>query len=261
MKPPSGKPLGLNFGYRVGAGVLMPILNLITKRNWLDTEKIPKSGAVVFYSNHVSYMDALVLAHYLFKNGRAPRFIGKEAVFKIPVVGWVLYKAEQIPVKRQSDSAAVALSEAIAALKMGHAIGIYPEGTLTRDQNLWPMTGKTGAVRLALAAGAPLIPVAQWGDQEILGPYSKRLRIFPRKLVSLKCGDPLDLSKWQGKEDDPVAMEEATNFAMKHLAAMVGELRGEVPPAELFDVRKSDLPRTGNFRKNSNNRSNEKSNE
>ena len=150
MKPPSGKPLGLNFGYRIGAGVLMPILNLITKRNWLGTEKIPKSGAVVFYSNHVSYMDALVLAHYLFKNGRAPRFIGKEAVFKFPVVGWVLYKAEQIPVKRQSDSAAVALSEAIAALKMGHAIGIYPEGTLTRDPNLWPMTGKTGAIRLEI---------------------------------------------------------------------------------------------------------------
>ena len=95
----------------------MPILNLITKRNWLGTEKIPKSGAVVFYSNHVSYMDALVLAHYLFKNGRAPRFIGKEAVFKIPVVGWVLYKAEQIPVKRESDSASVALAEAISALK------------------------------------------------------------------------------------------------------------------------------------------------
>ena len=250
MKPPSGKPLGLNFGYRIGAGVLLPILNLITKRNWLNTEKIPKSGAAVFYSNHVSYMDALVLAHYLFKNGRAPRFIGKEAVFKIPVVGWVLYKAEQIPVKRQSDSAAVALSEAIAALTMGHAIGIYPEGTLTRDPNLWPMTGKTGAIRLALAAGAPLIPIAQWGDHEILAPYSKLLKPFPPKKVTLKCGDAIDLSKWYGKEDDPIAMEEATNFAMKVLAQMVGELRNEVPPAELFDIRKSDLPRTGNFKKN-----------
>ena len=249
MKPPSGKPLGLNFGYRIGAGVLMPILNLITKRNWLGTEKIPKSGAVVFYSNHVSYMDALVLAHYLFKNGRAPRFIGKEAVFKIPVVGWVLYKAEQIPVKRQSDSAAVALSEAIAALKMGHAIGIYPEGTLTRDPNLWPMTGKTGAIRLALAAGAPLIPIAQWGDHEILAPYSKLFRPFPRKEVTLQCGEAIDLSKWQGKEDDPVAMEEATGFAMKELARMVGELRKDEPPKELFDIRKSDLPRTGNFKK------------
>ena len=177
-------------------------------------------------------------------------FRSKEAVFKIPVVGWVLYKAEQIPVKRQSDSAAVALSEAIAALTMGHAIGIYPEGTLTRDPNLWPMTGKTGAIRLALAAGAPLIPIAQWGDHEILAPYSKLLKPFPPKKVTLKCGDAIDLSKWHGKEDDPIAMEEATYFAMKVLAQMVGELRNEVPPAELFDIRKSDLPRTGNFKKN-----------
>lgn len=250
MKPPSGNPLGLNFGYRIGAGILMPILNVITKRNWLNTEKIPKSGAAVFYSNHVSYLDALVLAHYLFKNGRAPRFIGKEAVFKIPVVGWVLYKAEQIPVKRQSDSAAIALSEAIAALKMGHAIGIYPEGTLTRDPNLWPMTGKTGAVRLALAAGAPLIPIAQWGDHEILAPYSKALKIIPRKLVTLNCGEPIDISKWHGKEDDPIAMEEATQYVMSQLSQMVGQLRGEQPPTELFDIRKSDLPRTGNYKKN-----------
>lgn len=250
MKPPSGKPLGINFGFRIGAAVLMPILKVITKRNWLNTEKIPKSGPAVFFSNHVSYLDALVFAHYFFENGRALRFIGKEAVFKIPVVGWVLYKAEQIPVKRESDSAAVALGEAIAALKMGHAIGIYPEGTLTRDPNLWPMTGKTGAVRLAIASGAPLIPVAQWGDHEILAPYSKKLKLFPPKPISIKCGDPIDLSKWAGKVDDPAAMEEATNYAMRILADMVGELRNEPAPAQLFDLRKSNLPRTGNFRKN-----------
>jgi len=250
MKPPSGKPLGINFGFRIGAAVLMPILKVITERNWLNTEKIPKSGPAVFFSNHVSYLDALVFAHYFFENGRALRFIGKEAVFKIPVVGWVLYKAEQIPVKRESDSAAVALGEAIAALKMGHAIGIYPEGTLTRDPNLWPMTGKTGAVRLAIASGAPLIPVAQWGDHEILAPYSKKLKLFPPKPISIKCGDPIDLSKWAGKVDDPAAMEEATNYAMRILADMVGELRNEPAPAQLFDLRKSNLPRTGNFRKN-----------
>ena len=249
MKAPSGKPLGINFGYRIGAGVLVPVMRAITKRSWLGTERIPKSGPVVFYSNHLSYMDALVLAHYLFKNGRAPRFIGKEAVFKLPIIGWVLYKAEQIPVKRQSDSAAVALGEAIAALKLGHAIAIYPEGTLTRDPNLWPMTGKTGAVRLALAAGAPLIPIAQWGDQEILPPYSKFPRIFPRKRVTLICGDPIDISNWNGKVDDPQAMEAATKFVMNELTQMVANLRNEVPPTELFDIRKSDLPRTGNFKK------------
>lgn len=249
MKPPSGKPLGNNLGYRIGTKIMIPIMNAITKRDWQDTHKIPKSGAVVFYSNHVSYLDALVLAHLTYENGRAVRFIGKEAVFKLPIIGWVLRKAEQIPVKRQSDSAAVALSEAIAALKMGHAIAIYPEGTLTRDPNLWPMTGKTGAVRLALAAGAQLIPIAQWGDHLIWPPYSKILKPFPRKLVTMRVGDPVDISKWKGQEDNAEAMESATAHIMKTLSIMVGELRNEEPPSELFDIRKSDLPRTGNFKK------------
>ena len=250
MKPPRGKPLGMNFGYQIGAGLLLPVMKAITKRNWIDTEKIPKNGPAVFYSNHLSYIDALVFAHYLFENGRAPRFIGKEAVFKVPVVGWVLYKAEQIPVKRESESAAVAFKSAIDALKLGHAIAIYPEGTLTRDENLWPMTGKSGAVRMAVAAQVPLIPIAQWGDHKMLAPYSKKLKLFPRTPITLKCGDPIDLSKWHGKEDDHEAMAEATMYAMKTLAIMVGELRNEEPPAQLFDVRKSNLPRTGNFRKN-----------
>lgn len=250
MKVPSGNPLGINLGFRIGAGALIPILKLITKRTWLHSEKVPKSGAVIFYSNHVSYLDAFVFAHYLFANGRAPRFIGKEVVFRIPIFGWILQKAEQIPVKRESNSAAIALSEAINALQMGHAIGIYPEGTLTRDPNLWPMSGKTGAVRLALAAGAPLIPVAQWGSHKILAPYSKFLRFFPPKPITLMCADPIDLSKWQGKEDDVLAMEEATNYAMRVLADLVGQLRNESAPSQLFDLRKSDLPKTGNFRKN-----------
>jgi 1-acyl-sn-glycerol-3-phosphate acyltransferase len=251
MKPPRGNPLGNNLGYKIGTKVMIPIMNAITKRRWLDTEKIPKSGPVVFYSNHVSYLDALVLAHILYKNGRAVRFIGKEAVFKLPIIGWVLHKAEQIPVKRQSDSAAVALADAIAALKMGHAVGIYPEGTLTRDPKLWPMTGKTGAVRLALAANAPLIPIAQWGDHLIWPPYSKAIKPFPRKVVTMQVGDPVDISKWQGKEDDPIAMEAATMHIMKELTLMVEKLRGESAPAEIFDIRKTDLPRTGNFRRKS----------
>ena len=200
--------------------------------------------------NHISANVSPILQSPVFTLSIDALRVRKESVFKIPVVGWVLYKAEQIPVKRQSDSAAIALAQAIAALKMGHAIAIYPEGTLTRDPDLWPMTGKTGAVRLALASGAPLIPIAQWGDHKILAPYSKILKIFPAKPITLKCGDPIDLSKWQGKADDPEAVEAATKFVMTNLAKMVGELRNENPPMELFDIRKTDLPRTGNFRKN-----------
>ena len=65
---------------------------------------------------------------------------------------------------------------------------IYPEATITRDPGLWPMTGKTGAARVALVTGAPVIPIAQWGAQDVLAPYGKRLRLLPRKTMHLRPG-------------------------------------------------------------------------
>ena len=67
-------------------------------------------------------------------------------------------------------------------------MGIYPEGTITKDPDLWPMIGKTGAARVALETGCPVIPIAQWGPQEILAPYSKRLRLLPPKTVHVLAG-------------------------------------------------------------------------
>ena len=66
------------------------------------------------------------------------------------------------------------MRDAIAAIESGEAVVVYPEGTLTRDPALWPMTGKTGAARIALATGCPVIPMAQWGAQRVLAPYGKR---------------------------------------------------------------------------------------
>ena len=61
-------------------------------------------------------------------------------------------------------------------------IAIFPEGTLTRDPDLWPMAARTGAARMALEAGVPVVPVAQWGAQRLLGRYSKVLKPIPRKI-------------------------------------------------------------------------------
>ena len=249
IKPPKGKPLGNNLGYQIAALLLLPILNLITRRNWLGRDKVPQSGAAIFFTNHISYADPLVFAHYLYKNGRAVRFIGKASLWKVPIVGWVIRKAEQIPVARESSSSREALQEAVNALELGHAIGIYPEGTLTRDPDLWPMTAKTGAVRLAIISCAPLIPVAQWGAQKILSPYSKIPRLFPPTKVTVQCGDAIDLSHWHGKENDNEAMSEATMHIMRVITGMLSKIRDENPPEIMFDIRKSDLPRTGNFKK------------
>jgi 1-acyl-sn-glycerol-3-phosphate acyltransferase len=250
--PPSGQPLGTNKYFRFASWILIPLLDALTKRNWQGRENIPSSGPVIVASNHVSYVDALVLTHFLFKNGRAPRFLGKEAVFRVPIIGKIIAGSGQIPVLRESDEASDALQHALAFLRAGHCVGVYPEGTLTRDDNLWPMVAKTGIARLALISQAPVIPCAQWGDHELLPRYSKKLVFWRRTKIAIIAGAPVDLSRWYGKAEDQKSLEEATAAVMGAITALLEGIRGESAPAVTFDPRTSDLPRTGNFKKSKN---------
>ena len=247
--PPSGKPLGATNWFRFGATLVRPILNLIAKRDWRGAENIPKSGAAIAVCNHISYVDPLLFTHFLYDNGRAPRYLGKASLFKLPIIGRVLLGAGQIPVERETSSASQSLQHAIAFLNSGHLLGVYPEGTLTRDENYWPMKAKTGIARLAILTQVPVIPCAQWGAQKILPAYSKKLKLFPRTKVIVVAGKPLDFSKWYGKAEDPVALEEATAFVMSAITRLLEDLRGEKAPAEIFDPKQSQLPRTGNFKR------------
>ena len=247
--PPSGKPLGSTSWFRFGANLIRPLLNLIAKRDWRGVENIPKSGAAIAVCNHISYVDPLLFTHFLYDNGRAPRYLGKASLFKLPIIGRVLLGAGQIPVERESSSASQSLQHAIAFLNSGHLLGVYPEGTLTRDENYWPMKAKTGIARLAILTQVPVIPCAQWGAQKILPAYSKKLKLFPRTKVIVVAGKPLDFSKWYGKAEDPVALEEATAFVMSAITKLLEDLRGEKAPTEIFDPKKSQLPRTGNFKR------------
>lgn len=249
FQPPSGYPLGTNRTFKYASSVVIPILNLLTKRNWSGSEHLPKSGAVIVISNHISYADALVFAHFLYGNGRAVRYLGKDSVFKIPVLGRILLSAGQIPVARESDKASHALDSALGLLKADHCVGIYPEGTLTRDENLWPMVAKTGVARLAIMSRAPVIPIAQWGDQNLLAPYSKRVVLWRRTKITYLAGPALDFSKWFGKEEDQAALVEATAYAMAEITKLLEQIRGELAPHEIFDPHNSPLPRTGNFKK------------
>ena len=207
---------------------------------------------MIVASNHISYADVLFLTQFLYLNGRAPRYIGKKSLFEIPIIGRILYAAEQIPVDRESQDASKALDHAVACLRAGHVVGVYPEGTLTRDENLWPMAGKTGIARLAILTQAPVIPIAAWGPQQVLPPYSKRLHIWPRTRVIYRAGPPIDLSRWYDKIDDQQGLSEATAEVMKTLTRMLEEIRGESAPEIPFDPRQSNLPRTGNFKKRKN---------
>ena len=247
--PPSGKPLGTTNWFRFGAGLIKPLLNLIAKRDWRGVENLPKSGAAIAVCNHISYVDPLLFTHFLYDNGRAVRYLGKASLFKMPIIGRVLLGAGQIPVERESSVASHSLQHAIAFLKSGHLLGVYPEGTLTRDANYWPMKAKTGIARLAILTQVPVIPCAQWGAQEILPAYSKKLKLFPRTKVVVVAGAPLEFSKWYDRAEDPIALEEATAYVMSAITKLLEEIRGKTAPVEIFDPRKSDLPRTGNFKR------------
>jgi 1-acyl-sn-glycerol-3-phosphate acyltransferase len=247
--PPQGRPLGNNAAFRFGTKVVIPLLNLVGKKIWRGGHNIPQIGKVIVASNHVSYLDVLFLTHFLFRNGRAPRYIGKEGVFKVPVIGKVVLAAGMVPVSRESKDASKALDHALRLLEVGHCVGVYPEGTLTRDPLGWPMVAKTGLARLAIATQTPVIPIAQWGSQIVMPTYEKKLKIFPRTPIRMLAGEPLDFSPWYGRENDVEALHEATAFLMRKITDLLEELRGEKRPVEIFDPHNSSLPRTGNFKK------------
>ena len=230
----------IGFWYRLAAIICKPLLVLFFKREWRGMENIPEHGGFITVVNHNSYLDPLSYGHFQYNTGRVPRFLAKAGLFDIPIVGTVLRGTGQIPVYRETADAADAFRAAVKAVKAGECVAVYPEGTLTRDPDLWPMSGKTGAARLALLTGAPVIPVAQWGANHAMPPYAKkkRLRLFPRKTLKVLAGPPVDLSAYLGKEPTAEVLREATDVIMDAVTALLAELRQETPPARRFEMRR-----------------------
>jgi 1-acyl-sn-glycerol-3-phosphate acyltransferase len=226
--------------------IVKPLLVAFTRHHWVDGEKLPAEGGVVVAANHVSHIDPLTFAHLLHDHGRLPRYLAKAVLFDVFFVGRVLRATGQIPVLRLTPDATRAFSAAVEAVGRGRMVVVYPEGTLTRQQDLWPMTGRTGAARIALAADVPVIPVAQWGAQDILYPYARRPRLFPRKTVHAKVGDPVDLDDLRSKETTPEVLREATDRIMDAITSLLEDIRGEKAPPERFDPRVAGVRLTGN---------------
>ncbi|GID25701.1 lysophospholipid acyltransferase family protein [Paractinoplanes brasiliensis] len=225
----------LGFWRRFAALLVIPVLKVWTRRTWLNLDKIPRSGGVIIAPNHVSHFDPVVVGYYLFTAGRWPRFLGKASLWKVPLLGGFLRKVQQIPVERGSVEAVKSLDVLVQALRQGGVVVIYPEGTTTRDPDLWPMRGKTGAARLALLTGAPVVPVATWGPEQIFDPRTSKLRFRPRTPVTVTSGEPVDLSRWQGTTPTKAVLEEMTDAIMHDISGLLGELRGQMPPATLYD--------------------------
>jgi 1-acyl-sn-glycerol-3-phosphate acyltransferase len=226
-------PLG--WGYRVTVFLLTPLLNLLTKQEWAGTENLTaQNDGMVIATNHISWFDPLVTSHVLWDNDRPPRFLAKESVFRVPIVGAIITSAQQIRVYRETSNAVDSVRDAIAAVHRGECVVVYPEGTITRDPNIWPMTGKTGAARIALAAGCPLIPMAQWGAQEVMRPYRKEFRILPRKTMKILVGPPIDMTDLQNRPHDADTLHLATDRLMDALTGLLAEIRQESPPEERY---------------------------
>lgn len=230
------------------AGMILPLWSLMVRYRFTPTSKLP-SGPFILAPNHYSEIDPIAMGAAVWHLGRLPRFMAKASLFKVPVLGWVLRASGQIPVEREgsSRSGTSPMGAANQLIERQAGVIVYPEGTLTRDPELWPMRGKSGAVRLALASGIPLIPVAHWGTQRLMPRYGKRIHPFPRKTIEVAVGEPLDLSRYRDRGLDQRVVSEATKDLMDAITALLAELRGEQPPAELWDPSKHQQSETGRF--------------
>ncbi|AXT84571.1 1-acyl-sn-glycerol-3-phosphate acyltransferase [Aeromicrobium sp. A1-2] len=222
---------------------LRPLLMLVTRRDWQGMEHLP-DGGFVLAPNHISHLDPFLISHFMLDNGIAPQFLAKDTLVGAKGYGWILRSAEQIPVYRDTEGAAESLRAAATAVEAGRVVTIYPEGTITRDPAAWPMSGRTGAVRVALMTGRPLVPLMQWGPQEILWPYAKRVRLFPRATIHIRVGAPIDLTDFADQEVTEQVLHDATDRLMNTLSAMMSEVRGEVPSTPRIDVHTLGKPKT-----------------
>ncbi len=236
----AGQPTSYTYspGWRLFSRIILhPGLRLLLKFRWSGKENIPKTGGIILAPNHLSYADWPAIA--LFSDGyahRYPVFMIKSAIFEVKVIGPLMYKFGQLPVFRGRGDAGLVLKKAEQALRAGACVIVYPEGTASRDPDLWPMVGKTGAARLALTTGAPVVPIAQWGAQEVLPYGTKKPHLFPRKTVRMVAGPPVDLSAYQGQRLGASTLQAATADIMADITALLAKIRQETPPAAPWDL-------------------------
>jgi 1-acyl-sn-glycerol-3-phosphate acyltransferase len=234
--------------FRALAGILIPPVSAIAKLEIIDGAKVPTSGAVIISPNHINELDPVLVGYALWRLGRAPHFLAKASLFTVPVLGWFLRKTGQVAVERAGTArGSDPLAEGRRLTAEGLAVVVYPEGSLTRQPDLWPMRGKSGAVRLALENNIPLVPVAHWGDHQIMQRYGKKLKLFPRRTVRVKFGDPVDLGAFLGPHPDSATLNEATNRVMLAITELLADLRGETPPERLWNPAEHNQTEIGRF--------------
>lgn len=185
--------------------------------------RVPPEGPVILASNHLALIDPL------FIGVAAPRevvFVAKRELFlhndpARRAFAALLRALGQLPVdRRPGQGAREAMEAGLHVLKEGRVFGIFPEGTRSPDGRLY--RGHTGLAWLALASGAPVLPVALAGTRRIL-PEGRRIPSFNR--VGVRFGEPVDLSAWAGQADRARARREATEAVMAGIRRLSGQER------------------------------------
>ncbi|MEV4318357.1 lysophospholipid acyltransferase family protein [Actinocrispum sp. NPDC049592] len=228
------------FWVKTAAAVFYPI-TWLGKRVTRGAERIPRQGGAILVFNHISHLDPVVDAVFVHRNKRVPRFLAKDSLFRIPVAGKVIAGAGTIPVYRGTANAGDSLRAADEALREGKIICIYPEGTISKDPEGWPMRSFPGVARLALAHDVPVLPIARWGTRDILNGYTKKFTPFPRKTITTYVGEPVDLSQYRS-EGTPsnVTLMRVTDLVMTDVKKLLAEIRGEQAPAGFFNPKKAE---------------------
>jgi len=216
------------------AGFFYPIAWLAGRSRFEGRRHIPAEGGALIVANHISHLDPIFTGLQVERSRRVPRFMAKHSLWSTPVLGQALAGSGQIPVYRESADAQQSLRDATVALNDGKVVIIYPEGTITRDPHGWPMRSRTGVARLALSADVPVIPTVHWGTRAVLDAYGKKFRPLPRKPITVRCGEPVDLSGYRDRPVDAALLREVTDLLMGRVRALLAEVRGEPAPAEFF---------------------------
>jgi 1-acyl-sn-glycerol-3-phosphate acyltransferase len=150
-------------------------------------EHIPRSGGAVVATNHVSYLDFIFCGFGALPAKRLVRFMAKKEVFTHRISGRLMRGMHHIPVDRSAGLAAY--EEALRALRAGEVVGVFPEATISRSFTVKEL--KSGATRMAAAAGVPLVPMALWGGQRLWTKGHPRTLTQRHVPVSILIGEPI----------------------------------------------------------------------
>ncbi len=165
MAPDQPRRLGV---YRVVVGLLDVLFALVARRDY-RIAPLPRAGPLLVAPNHVSMVDPIAVAMAVIRGGRTPRFVITAEVMGLPVVGPVLRYFDHIPLDRTRPLDSLLLEPVRRALRRGECVVFYPEGAISKDLHYRPGRGLPGLGRLSIELGVPVLPVAQWGAQHIVG--------------------------------------------------------------------------------------------